>query len=84
LNVKLTKRAVGRVHGEEIESSDPINTWRVEPLDKDVFIIGFSVGRHGQEYWQIVGRKGDDYRTADEALAVLQREADEKGKGGAT
>jgi hypothetical protein len=77
LTVQLTKRAVGHIHGEGLKPSDPVNRWKVEPLEKDVFIIGFNVGRQGQEYWQIVGRRGD-YKTADEALAVLQREADEK------
>jgi Domain of unknown function (DUF3825) len=77
LRPRLTKRAVGHLHGEEMADSDPVNRWRVEPLEKEVFLIGFNVGRRNQkEYWQITGRKGN-YPSPDEALAVLQREIDE-------
>lgn len=77
LRPRLTKRAVGHLHGQEMTDSDPVNRWRVEPLEKEVFIVGFNVGRQNQkEYWQITGRKGN-YSSPDEALAVLQCEIDE-------
>ena len=74
--MKLTMRAVGHLHGEEMKPTDTINRWKVEPLEKETFIVGFNVDRPiHNAYWQITGRKGN-YKTAEEALAVLQKEQD--------
>ena len=73
--MKLTMRAVGHLNRQQaMLDTDPVNRYKVEPLDHDVFIIGL-LGGNGHERWEITGRK-DKYKTPDEALAVLQKEAD--------
>ena len=72
--LKLTKP--GQVHAPDLIPTDPINRWKVEGLEKDVFIVGFNLGRPNQKpYWQIAGRK-NNYESTEDALAVLQKEQD--------
>lgn len=67
--LRLTKP--GRLYAQYLTPPDPIIRWKVEPLEKDVFIIGFNLGRPGQKSrWRIAGRE-TDYDTAEEALAVV-------------
>ena len=76
--MKLTKHAVGRLYAQDLTPTDPINRWKVEPLEKEVRIIGFNLGRPTQKaYFEITGREGI-YRTDDEALAAVQKEMDEE------
>lgn len=75
--MQLTKRAVGTLRRQvEPRDTDPVNRYKVEPLDRDVFIYGTFAGNQGHEDWRITGRDGV-YKTPDDALAVLQKEADE-------
>lgn len=74
--MQLTKRAAGWTHRQGAPfDTEPVNWYLVEPLDDTVFIVG-SFGGNTDEHWEITGRKGK-YKTADEALAALQQEADE-------
>ena len=73
--VKLTIRPIGRLHRQvELIPTDPIIWYKVEPLDRDVF-IDVIFGGNTYEASQIRGRK-EEYKTPDEALAVLQCEMD--------
>jgi hypothetical protein len=73
--MQLTKRAIGTLRGQaEPLDTDTVNRYIVEPLDQEVSLIGF-FGGNTHEHWEITGRK-NRYKTPDEALAVLQREAD--------
>lgn len=58
------------------ESSRTVRRYEVEsPSRERVFLIGFNVGRGDEcEYWSISGR-GDQYSSAEEALAALETEA---------
>lgn len=71
--VKLHLRPVGELVREE---SRTVNKYEVEPSreHKRVFLIGFNVGLPS-EYWQIAGRSSN-YPKPEEALSVLQKEAD--------
>jgi hypothetical protein len=74
-DMQLTKRAVGTLRRQaEPLDTDTVNRYVVEPLDHEVSLIGF-FGGSTDEHWEITGRK-NRYKTPDEALAVLQKEAD--------
>jgi hypothetical protein len=75
MHMQLTKRAVGTLRRQaESSDADIVNRYVVEPLDHEVSLIGF-FGGNTHEHWEITGRK-NKYKTPDEALAVLQEEAD--------
>lgn len=55
---------------------DPIIRWKVNLPKSHVYVFGFNIGRPGSKSrWRIGGRK-INYQTAEEALAVLQKEQD--------
>jgi len=58
------------------ETSRTVKRYEVEsPSGARVFLIGFNVGPGDEcEYWSISGR-GDQYSSAEEALAALETEA---------
>jgi len=74
--MRLTLRTVGHLHDPQRTPADHANKWAVEPVKEKTFILGFNVGRtNPTPYFRINGRK-DNYRTLDEALAVLQKESE--------
>jgi len=66
----------GHLHTLDLIPTDPIVRWKVELRENHTYIIGFNLGRPGQQSrWQIVGRK-TNYETEHAALAALQKEED--------
>ncbi|MDP9161482.1 MAG: hypothetical protein M3O09_14775 [Acidobacteriota bacterium] len=65
--------AIGHLRGKEIRPSDLVNKWKVEGIEKEVFID--SDGAPDPTYC-ITGRP-ELYKTPEEALAVLQKENDD-------
>jgi hypothetical protein len=72
MSVRLKARPVGWLTapgGQALRTKALENKWMVEPLDREVHV--FKVG----PIFSVSGRKGE-YRSLEEALAVLQKEAD--------
>ena len=76
--LKLRLTEPGLLYASDLIPVNPIVRWKVELRDKHVYIIGFNIGRPGQNsWWQITGRKRKHgYKTYIDALAALQYEMD--------